>query len=344
MKSRDRESPADQEANLKAVLCKEYGPPESLVVADVPAPEVRDGQVRIEVRACGVNFPDLLIIQNLYQFKPPLPFSPGGEVAGFVTEVGAGVDTVRVGDRVLASTGFGGFAEQVVCGAASTIPVPEGMDFVTASAFLMTYGTSHYALKDRARLRAGETLLVLGAAGGVGLAAVEIGKVLGARVIAAASSDAKLAVCREHGADETINYETEDLKARIKELTGGQGADVVYDPVGGRYSEAALRATAWEGRFLVIGFAAGDIPKIPLNLTLLKSCDVRGVFWGMFVMREPQRHLEHVAELLDWFRSGRIRPRVCATYGFADVAQALNDIAARRVTGKVVLIPPGAAG
>lgn len=343
LKSRDTESPATQEANLKAVLCKQYGPPESLVVEEVPDPEVRDGQVRIDVRACGVNFPDLLIIQNLYQFKPPLPFSPGGEVAGVITEVGKGVDTVKVGDRVLASSGFGGFAEQVVCAAAATIPVPEEMDFVTASAFLMTYGTSHYALKDRARLRAGETLLVLGAAGGVGLAAVEIGKVMGARVIAAASSDDKLAVCREHGADETINYETEDLKTRIKELTGGQGADVVYDPVGGRYSEAALRATGWEGRFLVVGFAAGEIPKIPLNLTLLKSCDIRGVFWGMFVMREPERHFANVAELLEWFRAGRIRPRVCATYGFEDVAQALNDIAERRVTGKVVLIPPAAA-
>lgn len=328
---------------MKAVLCKEYGPPESLVVEDVPAPELRDGQVRIEVRACGVNFPDLLIIQNLYQFKPSLPFSPGGEVAGVITEVGKGVDSVKVGDRVLASTGFGGFAEQVVCAAESTIPVPEGMDFVTASAFLMTYGTSHYALKDRAQLQAGESLLVLGAAGGVGLAAVEIGKVLGARVIAAASSDDKLAVCREHGADDTIHYEKEDLKARVKELTGGQGVDVVYDPVGGRYSEPALRSMAWEGRFLVVGFAAGDIPKIPLNLTLLKGCDVRGVFWGSFVMRDPQRHFAHVAELLEWFRDGKIKPRVCATYGFGDVAKALNAIAERKVTGKVVLLPPGAA-
>lgn len=325
---------------MKAVVCKQYGPPESLVVEDVPAPEIRDGQVRIDVRACGVNFPDLLIIQNLYQFKPTLPFSPGGEVAGVVSEVGKGVDKVKVGDRVLASTGFGGFAEQLVCAAESTIAVPAEMDFTTASAFLMTYGTSHYALKDRAQLRPGENLLVLGAAGGVGLAAVEIGKVMGARVIAAASSDEKLAVCREHGADATINYERDDLKTKIKELTGGQGADVIYDPVGGRYSEAALRATAWEGRFLVIGFAAGDIPKIPLNLTLLKGCDIRGVFWGAFAMRETARHLANVAELMQWFKDGKIKPLVSATYSFEDVAKALNDIATRRATGKIVLLPP----
>ena len=328
---------------MKAILCKAYGPPETLVVEDVPSPTPGEGQVRIDVRACGVNFPDLLIIQNLYQFKPPLPFSPGGEVSGVVSAVGAGVESVRVGDRVLASPGFGGFAEEVVCAAASTIPVPEAMDFDTASALLMTYGTSHYALKDRADLRPGETLLVLGAAGGVGLAAVELGKQMGARVIAAASSDEKLAVCREHGADETIQYEREDLKARAKELTGGQGVDVVYDPVGGAYSEAALRAIGWEGRFLVIGFAAGDIPKIPLNLTLLKSCDVRGVFWGAFVMRNPQRHAEHVAELMDWFHAGKIKPRICARYPFADVARALRDIAERKATGKVVLVPPSAA-
>ncbi len=326
---------------MKAVLCTEFGPPEKLVIRDVPDPVLGAGQVRIDVRACGVNFPDLLIIQNLYQFKPPLPFSPGGEVAGVVSEVGEGVTSLKVGDRVLASPGFGGFASQVVCGAASAIPVPEAMDFVTASALLMTYGTSHYALKDRADLEAGETLLVLGAAGGVGLAAVEIGKVLGATVIAAASSDEKLAVCREHGAAMTINYESEDLKARVKELTGGKGVDVIYDPVGGRYAEPALRSIAWEGRYLVIGFAAGDIPKIPLNLTLLKGCDIRGVFWGSFVMRNPKRHMGHVDELMQWYRDGKIKPRISATYPFEQVAQALNDIAARKVTGKVVLLPNG---
>lgn len=324
---------------MKAVLCKQYGPPESLVVEDVPALHAGSGQVVIDVQASGVNFPDLLIIENKYQFKPPLPFSPGGEVAGFVKEVGSGVTNVKVGERVLASPGFGGFAEEVACAAQAVMPIPKEMDFATASAFLMTYGTSHYALKDRGQLRPGETLLVLGAAGGVGLSAVEIGKVLGARVIAAASADEKLEVCKQHGADALINYAKEDLKGRIKELTGGQGADVVYDPVGGDFSETALRATAWGGRFLVIGFAAGPIPKIPLNLTLLKGCDIRGVFWGAFVAREPQRHAANVKELMEWYVAGKLKPQIYAKYPMKDVAKALGDIAARRVTGKVVLLP-----
>lgn len=324
---------------MKAVLCKQYGPPESLVVEDVPSPSADAGQVVIDVHASGVNFPDLLIIENKYQFKPPLPFSPGGEVAGVVKEVGSGVTNVKVGDRVLASPGFGGFAEEVSCAAQAVMPIPKEMDFATASAFLMTYGTSHYALKDRAQLKAGESLLVLGAAGGVGLSAVEIGKVLGARVIAAASADKKLEVCKQHGADDVINYAREDLKKRVKELTGGQGADVVYDPVGGDFSEAALRATAWEGRFLVIGFAAGPIPKIPLNLTLLKGCDIRGVFWGAFVARDPQRHAANVKELLDWYVAGKVKPEIYAKYPMKDVAKALDDISSRRVTGKVVLLP-----
>lgn len=324
---------------MKAVLCKQYGPPETLVIEDVPPLKAGGGQVVIDVHASGVNFPDLLIIENKYQFKPPLPFSPGGEVAGVVKEVGGGVTNVKVGDRVLASPGFGGFAQEVACPAQAVMPIPKEMDFATASAFLMTYGTSHYALKDRAQLKAGESLLVLGAAGGVGLSAVEIGKVLGANVIAAASADDKLEVCKQHGADQTINYAKEDLKQRVKELTGGQGADVVYDPVGGDFSEAALRATAWEGRFLVIGFAAGEIPKIPLNLTLLKGCDIRGVFWGSFVAREPQHHAANVKELLDWFVAGKIKPEIYAKYPLKDVAKALDDIAKRRVTGKVVLLP-----
>lgn len=324
---------------MKAVLCKQYGPPESLVVEDVPSPQGGPGQVVIDVRASGVNFPDLLIIENKYQFKPPLPFSPGGEVAGIVKEVGSGVSNVKVGDRVLASCGFGGFAEEVACAAQAVMPIPKEMDFATASAFLMTYGTSHYALKDRAQLKAGETLLVLGAAGGVGLSAVEIGKVMGANVIAAASADEKLEVCKQHGADSVINYAREDLKQRVKELTGGEGANVVYDPVGGGFSEAALRATAWEGRFLVIGFAAGEIPKIPLNLTLLKGCDIRGVFWGAFVARQPKRHAANVKELMDWYIAGKLKPQIYATYPMKDVAKALDDIAKRRVTGKVVLLP-----
>ncbi len=324
---------------MKAVLCKQYGPPESLVVEDVPSPKGGPGQVVIDVQASGVNFPDLLIIENKYQFKPPLPVSPGGEVAGIVKEVGSGVSNVKVGDRVLASCGFGGFAEEVACAAQAVMPIPKEMDFATASAFLMTYGTSHYALKDRAQLKGGETLLVLGAAGGVGLSAVEIGKVMGANVIAAASADEKLEVCKQHGADQVINYAREDLKQRVKELTGGEGANVVYDPVGGSFSEAALRATAWEGRFLVIGFATGEIPKIPLNLTLLKGCDIRGVFWGAFVAREPKRHAANVKELMDWYIAGKLKPQIYAKYSMKDVAKALDDIAKRRVTGKVVLLP-----
>jgi NADPH2:quinone reductase len=323
---------------VRAVVCKQWGPPESLSIEDLPALEPGPGQVVIEVRAASVNFPDLLIIQNQYQFKPPLPFTPGSEVAGVVKAVGAGVADVRPGDRVLAMTGIGGFAEEVRAGAAAAVKIPDAMPFDEAAALLMTYGTSHYALVDRAKLRAGETLLVLGAAGGVGLSAVEIGKVLGARVIAAASSDEKLAVCREKGAAEVINYAREDLKERVKALTGGKGADVVYDPVGGEYAEAALRSTAWEGRFLVIGFTAG-IPKIPLNLVLLKGCQLVGVFWGSFTGREPEKNRAYIRELLDWYVAGKIRPHVSASYPLEKVADALRDMGARKVTGKVVLVP-----
>src|SRR5688572_20678289 len=321
---------------MKTLLCKEFGPPESLVLEDVPAPVAGDGQVVLDVHACAVNFPDVLIIQNLYQFKPPLPFAPGGEVAGVVREVGPGVEGVAVGDRVIAVPGWGGFAEQVAVPAASVIPIPEGMDMATASGLVMTYGTSHYALKDRAALQPGESLLVLGAAGGVGLAAVELGKAMGAHVIAAASSDEKLEVCRKAGADSTINYADEDLKTRTRELTGGQGADVIYDPVGGAYSEPALRAIAWEGRFLVIGFAAGDIPKIPLNLALLKSCQIVGVFWGMFTGREPERNRANLAELAQLWADGKIAPMVSATYPLERGGDAIREPAARRATAQVV--------
>jgi NADPH:quinone reductase len=324
---------------VRAVLCKSFGPPETLVVEDVPSREPGRGEALIQVEACGVNFPDLLLIENKYQFKPPLPFSPGGEVAGTVKAVGEGVERLRPGMRVLGSPGWGGFAEEIVLDAGRVIPIPDSMDFVTASAFLFTYGTSHYALKDRAALKPGETLLVLGAAGGVGLAAVELGAVMGARVIAAASSPEKLAVCREHGAAEGIDYSREDLKERTKELTGGKGADVIYDPVGGSFAEPALRSIAWEGRFLVIGFAAGDIPKIPLNLVLLKGCQIVGVFWGSFTAREPQRNAEHIAELMRWFEEGKIRPHVSAVYPFERVAEALRELAERRAKGKVVLVP-----
>ncbi len=323
---------------MRAVVCKQWGPPESLVVEELPDLRADAGQVVVDVKAASVNFPDLLIIQNKYQFKPPLPFTPGSEVAGLVRQVGEGVTDLKPGDRVQAMTGWGGFAEQIVTAADAAVPIPDEMSFEDAAALLMTYGTSHYALKDRADLQPGETLLVLGAAGGVGLSAVELGKRMGARVIAAASSDAKLAVCKEKGADELINYSREDLKERTKELTNGRGADVVYDPVGGTFAEQALRATAWEGRFLVIGFTAG-IPEVPLNLVLLKGCQIVGVFWGSFTGREPEKNRANTLELMDWCVSGRIKPHISARYALEEVAQALTDMGERKVTGKVVLLP-----
>jgi NADPH2:quinone reductase len=322
---------------VRAVLCKAFGPPESLVVEDIPSPTPGPGEVVISVRAASVNFPDVLIIQNRYQFKPPLPFSPGSEAAGVVKDVGEGVTNVKPGDRVMAVTIYGAFAEEVKTEARRILPIAGGMDDVTASAFVLTYGTSDHALRDRGQLHAGETLLVLGAAGGVGIAAVEIGKALGARVIACASSDVKLAVCREHGADATINYTTENLRERIKEVTGGKGVDVVFDPVGGPYTEPALRSTAWRGRLLVVGFAAGDIPAIPLNLTLLKGCSIAGVFWGEFARREPERFEDSMRHLGRWYAERRIRPHVSATFPLERAADALRLIADRQVTGKVVL-------
>ena len=322
---------------MRAVLCKHYGPPSDLVVEDIPSPAAGPGQLVVSVHACGVNFPDTLIIQGQYQFKPELPFSPGAEVAGVVKEVGAGVTAFRPGDRVIAATTWGGYAEEVVADAARCLAMPAGMAFDVAAAFLLTYGTSHHALRDRADLRPGETLLVLGAAGGVGLAAVELGKAMGARVIAAASSAEKLAVCREHGADELIDYSQEDLRARIKDITGGKGVDVVYDPVGGDYAEPALRSMAWRGRFLVVGFAAGQIPSLPFNLPLLKGCSVVGVFWGAFTRNEPERHQANLKELLAWVADGRLRPHVSARYPLEHAADAMRDLTERRVQGKVVL-------
>lgn len=322
---------------MRAVLCVEHGQPESLTLADVPDPTAGPGQVVIQVGAAGVNFPDTLIIQNLYQFKPDLPFSPGGEVAGTVASVGSGVDHVATGDRVIAFPGWGGFAEQVVVEARTVIPIPDSMPTDVAAAFVMTYGTSYHALKDRADPKPGESLLVLGAAGGVGLAAVELGKVMGLRVIAAASTDEKLAVCREHGADETINYSSEDLKSRTKELTRGNGADIVYDPVGGDYTEAALRATAWRGRLLVVGFASGPIPKIPLNLTLLKGCDIRGVFWGSFAAREPKANARNLMDLVGFYEAGTIKPYISARYSLEETGAALRAVMDRKATGKIVI-------
>lgn len=323
---------------MRAVLCKAFGPPESLVLEEVPDPAAGPGQVVLDVDACAVNFPDVLMIQDQYQFKPPLPFSPGAEVAGTVRSLGEGVDTLKVGDRVFASSGWGGLAEQLAVPAASCLLIPDGVDPVQASTLLYAYGTSHYALKDRGALQPGETLLVLGAAGGVGLAAVELGAVMGATVIAAASTEEKLALCRDHGAAMTINYAEEDLKARVKELTGGKGVDVVYDAVGGDYAEPALRATAWDGRYLVIGFAAG-IPKIPLNLALLKSCSIVGVFWGAFVGREPEWNRRNIEELLAWWQEGKLRPHVSATYPLERAGEAIRALADRKALGKVVVTP-----
>jgi NADPH2:quinone reductase len=322
---------------MKAVVCKQFGPPESLVLEELPSPRPGPGEVVVSVKAASVNFPDVLIIQNKYQFKPPLPFSPGSELAGVVKEVGADVRGVRAGDRVMAFTTYGAFAEEVKTEAPRLVPLPERMDFVTGAAFLLTYGTSDHALRDRAALKPGETLLVLGAAGGVGLAAVEIGKALGARVIACASSEDKLAVCRRHGADATINYAAEDLRERVKALTEGRGVDVVYDPVGGAYSEPAFRSLGWRGRHLVVGFAAGEIPRLALNLALLKGASLVGVFWGDFARREPRAFGESIAQLARWYGEGKLEPHVSQTLPLAKAAQALELMAARQVKGKLVL-------
>ena len=322
---------------MKAVLCKQYGPPESLVIEELPSPKPAPGDVVVSVKAASVNFPDVLIIQNKYQFKPPLPFSPGSELAGVVKEVGAGVSGCKAGDRVIAFTTYGAFAEEVKTEAARLLPLPAGMDFVHGAAFLLTYATSDHALRDRAALKPGESLLVLGAAGGVGLAAIEIGKALGARVIAGASTEAKLAVCREHGADATVNYGSEDLRKRVQELTEGRGVDVVYDPVGGAYTEAAFRSLAWRGRLLVVGFAAGEIPKLPLNLALLKGAAAVGVFWGDFARREPQAFADSVRQLARWYGEGKLRPHVSQTLPLEKAADALKLLASREAKGKIVL-------
>ena len=323
---------------MKAVLAKSFALPEELVLEEIPSPHAGRGELVIAVKACGVNFFDALIVQGKYQIRPPLPFSPGGEVAGVVSEVGEGVTTFKKGSRVLAYTGHGGYAEEVTAEAASVVALPAEMDFVTAAAFPITYGTSYHALKDRAQLRGGETLLVLGAAGGVGLAAVEIGKLMGARVIACASSEKKLALAREHGADALINYVGSDLRERIREVTSGKGVDLVYDPVGGAHAEPALRSLAFGGRYLVIGFASGEIPKIALNLLLLKVVSVVGVFWGAFAKAQPQRNAANLAELLRWYTQGRLRPHVSATFALERYRDALDAVVQRRVLGKVVLV------
>ena len=324
---------------MRAVRVHELTGPEALRVDDVADLQAAPGQVVIDVRAAGVNFPDILITRGQYQFKPALPFSPGGECAGVVRAVGSGVTTVKPGDRVAATMLYGAYAEQVLVPEPGVVKLPDSVSFEVGAATLLTYLTTYHALVDRAALQKGETLLVLGAAGGVGIAAVELGALLGARVIAAASSAEKLAFCKEHGASEGIDYATEDLKDGIKALTKGNGCDVIYDPVGGSLAEPALRGTAWQGRYLVIGFASGEIPKIPLNLVLLKGCQIVGVFWGSFAMREPARNRAHAEELFGWISEGKLRSAIDVTLPFTEAAEALRRIERRQVKGKIVLVP-----
>jgi NADPH2:quinone reductase len=322
---------------MKAALCKSLDGPAGLVIEDIAAPQPGPGEVLIAVKAAALNFFDTLITRGKYQSKPELPFSPSAEVAGVIEALGPGVTGVRVGERVAAYVGWGGAREKVVAKVDAIVPIPDGVSDAVASGISVTYGTAIHGLKDRGHLKAGETVAVLGAAGGAGLAAVEIAKLMGARVIAVASSPEKLAVCREHGADEAVNYASADLKDGLRALTGGRGVDVVYDCVGGDSSEAALRAMAWQGRFLVVGFASGDIPKIPLNLLLLKGCDAIGVFWGEAVKRDPGANRANMRQVLDWIAQGKLAPRIHGTYPLADVREALGVIDRREAVGKVVL-------
>ncbi|WP_300023222.1 NADPH:quinone oxidoreductase family protein [uncultured Maribacter sp.] len=322
---------------MKAIRCKKFGPPSSLVLEDVDNLNPKAKEVLVEVKACGLNFPDTLIIQGLYQFKPELPFTPGSDVAGIVKEVGEGVSHLKVGQEVFGFVAHGGLAEEVLIPSNACFPKPPQMDFPIAASFLMAYGTSYHALKDRGNLSKGETLLVLGASGGVGLAAVELGKLMGANVIAAASTHEKLALCKEYGADETINYTSQDLKASIKEFTGGKGVDVIYDPVGGTYSEPAFRGIARNGRYLVVGFAAGDIPKIPLNLPLLKEAAIVGVFWGAFAMKDSKANMQNTMTLMKWHAEGKLKPHIHAIYNLKDTATALEEMTDRKVRGKLIV-------
>jgi NADPH2:quinone reductase len=324
---------------MRAVRCKAWGGPETLVVEDVPSPRASAEEVVVDVKAAGVNFPDVLMIQGKYQIKPQLPFTPGVELAGIVKETGSGVTHAKPGDAVVANVAFGAFAEECVVPAARLVPLPRGVDFAAAAGFTVAYGTAWHALKDRGELKPGETLLVLGAAGGVGLAAVELGAAMGARVIAAASSAEKLAVCRAHGAVETIDYAIEDLRERLRALVGEKGVDVVYDPVGGALSEPALRSVGWRGRFLVIGFAGGEIPRLPANVPLLKGSTIVGVYWGEWLKREPEASRREMVELAGWLADGRVKPHVSARYPLARTGDALTALAQRAVTGKVVIEP-----
>lgn len=324
---------------MKAILCTHFGTPNELELRDIPPPVPGPGEAVVAVKAAALNFFDLLITAGKYQHKPPFPFSPAAEFAGIVEAVGAGVSDVAPGDRVLGSIGWGAAREAITVPAERLVKMPDGLDFERAAGLTVTYATTLYGLRGRGGLKRGETLVVLGASGGTGLAAIEIGKVLGARVIACASSDEKLAFAREHGADETVNYAKDDFRAALKRLGGERGVDVVYDPVGGPYAEPAVRALGWEGRYLVIGFAAGDIPKLPLNLVLLKSCDIRGVLWGAWTLREPKAQQAMMTEIVRWCADGKLSAHVHAVYPLADIAAALTAIAERKAMGKIVLRP-----
>ena len=322
---------------MKAIICNNFGLPKTLEYKEIETPKPKEGEILITVKACSVNFPDTLIIQGKYQFRPEFPFSPGSDVAGIVEQVGENVPHFKVGDEVVGFIPFGGFAEKAIVKAKDCFPKPKGMSMVNASAFLLAYGTSYHALKDRAQLKEGETVLILGASGGVGLTALELSKLMGAKVIAAASSREKLELCKQFGADEVINYTEESVKDKVKELTNGKGVDVIYDPVGGHFSELALRAIAWRGRHLVIGFANGEIPKIPINLTLLKGASIVGVFWGAFAQKEPKKSLENIQQLLTWFVKGDVKPHIDKTYSLQDAPNALEDMMQRKVKGKIVI-------
>jgi NADPH2:quinone reductase len=324
---------------MKAVLCRKFCTPDELELADLPEPIAGPGEAVVRIEAAALNFFDTLIVAGKYQHKPPFPFSPAAEFSGVVENVGAGVTDIAPGDRVMGNTGWGAARQAVAVPANILVKVPAGLDFDRAAGLTVTYGTTLYALRVRAELKPGETLAVLGASGGTGLATVEIGKVMGARVIACASSDEKLEFARAHGATETVNYATEDLRAALKRLGGERGVDVIYDPVGGSYAEPAVRSMAWNGRYLVIGFAAGEIPKLPLNLVLLKNCDIRGVAWGAWVQREPQAQRELMKDIVNWAAAGKLSAHVHAVYPLADIAAALKAIADRKVMGKIVLHP-----
>ena len=323
---------------MKAVLCKTLGPARNLVLEEMASPLPKKNEILLDVQAAGVNFPDTLIIEGKYQFQPPLPFSPGGEAAGVVAAIGEKAGAFQVGDRVMALTGWGAFAEQVAVPFYNVLPIPASMDFTTAAAFGMTYGTSMHALRQRGQLQAGETLLVLGASGGVGLAAVEIGKAMGARVIAAASSAEKLAVAKAAGADELIDYSQANLREEIKRLTGGQGVDVIYDPVGGELFEQAVRGLAWNGRLLVVGFASGSIPQLAANLVLLKGAAVLGVFWGAFAQRQPEDNAANFRQLFAWHAEGKLKPLVSQTYPLAEAGAAIEKLGQRQAVGKLVVL------